>query len=196
MSERSPKVIKYLLDSGYEATIQPLSLYTHEALQNRAKTLFPDPDKADYRLPFPDGVEPAIAGEMRPAEENPEYQSVVRVIEAQRSNWIVDQVLLLTVSFDEDRTKLIQRHKDELEDLRAVGLELPEDAWEATLKHALIRGADEPATLYRVARGTAALTEEDVENGIRLFRVDVSGQAARPVDKPRRAAPDRAENPA
>lgn len=186
------KRIRYLLDSGIEALVTPLSAFTVKALRDRAVTVHPDPDPDDtrYRVSaedLPDGVTlppGGIAG-----TETIEWQQDKRDAETAQSEWLMFAVIDLAVDFG-DRDALVAQLANEREKL-ARYIDLPSDEWQATLRHCVLLSPNEAPDLFRIAAGQMALTEDEVAEGVRYFRPVLQGARRAGVARPASGAEGR-----
>lgn len=170
------KLVRYVPESGVPLLVEPLSPYTSIAISNKAWETYPNPPEEEYRLPFP---ESAIPNDTKPAKDNPEYVRLVNAATIKRSNFIGEKTLLLAVRPDGATvSELIERFAARRKLLSQV-IDLPDDPWLATLIHCICTGVHDADNIHQIATGKAALTEEEIADGIRFFRLDVPGQAAR-----------------
>lgn len=177
MNTGRPAIIVYETLSGVIVHVTPLSIFTIQAIRDRAEQEFPYPDPADYRLP----LENAVEGVTLPASENPEYQALCKPIDDQRQNWKVQAYIDMSCTFPafESRAEMIERFKPRLEQLRKVSL-MSDDDWQNVLNHCVLTGRPDKQALVSLALQDAAipLTPAEVVEGVRFFRVDLSGRKA------------------
>jgi Trp operon repressor len=163
------KVQELLLDSGEYVYVQSLSIYAIRALQDKAEELFPAPDKSEYEKPLPEdkAIEP---GQVIPAEENPDYQQRMKIIEEQRSQYVNHQAIVLCVHPRVEKEALIKKYAARLEQMRQI-MVVPPDEWEATLKMCVIASQEDSGQIAVAIRGLNTIpSEEEVVDGMRIFR--------------------------
>lgn len=165
------KIIEFYLDSGQLVHVTPLSIYHLKALRDRAASLFPYPDEDEFEQPV-DPERSIFPDEVIPATQNPAYQAAMREIDRQRSDWINEQCIDLTADFGATKDELIEQYAPERERLAAV-MDLPEDEWEATFNYCIIRTNEDRVMLVHAAINNILLTEEEVREGVRLFRPQI-----------------------
>lgn len=170
MSE--PKVTELKLGSGVDMRVAPLSPFVFQKLRAKAEQLFPAPDEKAYEVEPEPGLM-AIPGEKIPASQNPVYRAKVEEVEAQRKDWLTLAVVTMACEFTESRESLIEHFEAKLEAMRDF-IDLPEDVWEATLYYGIITSEVEREVIIAAAESRLALTEEEVADGRRLFRPQLS----------------------
>lgn len=172
-----PVVVEYETLSGVMIHITPLSIFTINAVTDRAEEMFPYPDPLPYEMP----IENAVDGVKAPANQNPEYQELCRPIDAERMEWRVTVSIDLACAFPafDSRDAMLARYRPALEKLRRVAV-LPEDDWQAVLLHCVFTGRGERQTVLDIATQskTIPLTPGEVVDGIRFFRAEIPGQTA------------------
>lgn len=173
------KLVETILDSGIRVHIRTLSPYDRAALRQAAETKYALPDKREYELEPAEGI--AIDGFKIPAEENEEYRQAVEEVEAKRTDFLMEAMLDMCVTFpdfDLGKQGIIAHFADYIATRRKY-MTLPEDAWEATWKHAVLRTASDESYIAQIVRDELPLKEVEVSEAIRLFRPAVSREATR-----------------
>lgn len=162
------KVFELLMDSGEYVHVQPLSIYVVQALREKSRTLYPYPDKARYERKLEDAkaIEP---GQVIPAEENPEYQALYDAADEKQQTYVNLQCIALSVEPLQGRQAMIAKYKDRVKQMRAV-MDLPDDAWDATLRFCIISSKQDLGKISNAIMGNALPREEDILNGMRIFR--------------------------
>lgn len=180
MSE--PTIVKYIAQStGIELWINPVSPFTFRAIRRKASEKYPDPDEAPFRLLIPNS---AIEGERMPAKDNPEFVQLVTEQQKRRNSFVSEAVIVLACDPTPNKADLIARFAGQLIPM-TQWLDLPEDAWTATLLHGILRGSSEPDEVSDLASEKLPLTPDEVQEGVaQFFRPDVSRKAARPLVRP------------
>lgn len=170
MSE--PKVTELKLGSGVDIRVKPLSPFVFQKLREKAAQLYPPPDPKEYEIEPDEGVM-AIPGDKIPATQNPAYREKVEAAEAKQKDWLTLAVVTMAAEFSESQSELIERFAEQLDTMRSF-IDLPEDAWEATLYYGIITSEVERQVIVAAAESRLALTEEEVADGRRLFRSQLS----------------------
>lgn len=161
-------VHEHLLDSGEIVYVQPLSIYLVNALRDKARELYPFPNKTDYERTLDDAkaIEP---GQVIPAEENPDYQKLYDEAERKQQEHVNEKCVALSVEPVQGREAMIAKYKDRIAQLREL-MTLPEDAWEATLKFCIMTSRQDFNKITNSIMGQRLPGEEDILNGMRIFR--------------------------
>lgn len=184
-----PSVIEYITQSGIIVHITPLSLFTIQAITNKSEQVLPYPDEANYRE-----ASDLVASGFIPASENETYQALCKEVDAERSRWQESAILELACKYPqwESRADMIATFRGRLEELRPY-LELHKDDWRNVLEHCVFTGYADVAgednqrlrtteryRVVRIARQNAnlALSMPEVIDGMKLFRVQLSGDGA------------------
>lgn len=175
------KRILYDCDSGVTLSVKPLSPFLFQQLRDLSLQKFPDPDKEAYELPYPKELEPAIPGSKIPAEDNPDYRALVDKQSNKRAQFVSRTVITLACEPHEStRGEVISQFANELDVLRET-IELSADVWENTLLYCVITSVKEQADLTLIAESRLPLTPGEVVNGVKFFRLVLSGQGTNGV---------------
>lgn len=170
-----PKIIRHTFDSGVEAIIHPVSPFTFRAIRVKAAERFPYPDPEPYRKP----VEHGVPGLMSRPEDDEDYKRLCAEADNQRGTYFTEALLDLALEFPVGRDALIERFAAQRKSL-AEWVTLPEDDWEATLKHCILIGTNEPQLIADIAMQAAPLTQEEVAEGATsFFRLDLQRYSTR-----------------
>lgn len=191
---REAKHIEHITASGVVAWITPLAGHAFAALQQRARELHPDPDKAAYEEPHPDGIDGAVI----PAEDNPNYVRLKDEAERARNLHVLKATRDLCVQFPifkgDDFTGQYYG-KDELMDYFADRREqlsqyftLPADTWEATYTYCILSSPQDAQIITQIATDQLPVMEVEVAGAMRLFRPYIQRNALRVLS-------NRASNP-
>lgn len=183
-------VIRYVTASGVEVHITPINMATLRAINLKGENLFPFPDPTPYRLPIPD-TEPVLYDN---ADANPEWVKISDEIKAKRQEWVNDAILKYAVKFPlfPTRESLIAHFASDLMALRKIAV-LPEDDFDAVLYHLVLSGnrarRDNDNNLHTLRSDygiiinaciqTMPLTQEEILEGVRFFRVDIPENSVR-----------------
>lgn len=176
------KRILYECDSGVTLSVKPLSPFLFQQLRDLSLQKFPDPDKEAYELPYPEGVEPAIPGSKIPAEDNPDYRALVDKQSNKRAQFVSRTVITLACELSDGvgYSDIVEQFDNERIRLKEI-MELPESAWEATLLYCIITSVKEQVDLTLIAESRLPLTPGEVVNGVKFFRLVLSGQGTNGV---------------
>lgn len=194
-----PSVIEHITQSGVLVYITPLSLFTIQALSNKAEALFPYPDDKPYRE-----ASDLVASGYIPASENPAYVALCQAVDEKRLVWENNAAIELACQYPQwdNHENMIAHFRLRLKELSQF-VEMGADEWRNVLEHCVFTGAirvktDEvigtengkeihkvintPELNYvaRLARQNVnlALTMPEVVGGLRVFRLSVSGATA------------------
>lgn len=180
-----PTIIVFETMSGVVLHITPLNLATVRAVQQKAQEVYPYPEKAPYELPLENTFSPDTKDS---AENNPEYVLKCAEIDKQRRIWADRAVFDYAVRFPAYATRqdLINAFAPRLLELRKIAV-LPDDDYDAILlyiilsgneivsnKNGLSDGTTEYTRVILAAMQALPLTGEEIAEGIRFFRVDLS----------------------
>lgn len=165
------KVIRVPLSSGEVALVTPPSVYTRRAILEKARVLFPGPAEADFEQEAPGAIVPGVK---LPASENPEYRRLAQQTADERLDYVLEFYLDVCVDFDTPPDELVARYALYLDRLRPY-IDLPQDEWQSTYRHAILRSKEDTNNIYKAANETAELSAEEVLDGVRFFRLKVQG---------------------
>lgn len=170
-----PKFVKYVADStGVELYVQPVSPFTFRAIRQKALALYPDPDPKPFERPMPNA---ALEGDMIPGTEHPEWGKLSEAQNRLRSNFVTQSLMIVACAQTPNKQALIERFQDEIEAIRQI-VPIPENAWEATLLHGILKGQREPGEITDLASENLPLTPDEVVEGVaRFFRYTVPRKA-------------------
>jgi len=162
-------LIDVTLTSGVTVRVRRLSPILLQQIAERAKTLYPLPDPAGYRVPLKNAAEPGL---YEPVEMNPDYRAAQRDAILQQNAWYWDKVLRCDVVDSvagESREETLARLGGRLDIYRAALGELDaKDDWQALVLYELIQSADDRALIVKAAQNT--LTQGDVDAAAESFR--------------------------
>lgn len=178
--------------SGVIIHITPLSLFTVKAIEERAAVEFPYPDPEPYQV-----ASDVVVSGFIPADENEEYQALCRAVDEQRVQWCMDRTIDITCAFPgfSNREAMIEHFRPRLKQLEAIAT-LNADEWKNVLNHCVFTGTYDSIVLdaatgkpkavrhpernrvYQLANqsSTLPLSTPEVVEGVKLFRVEVSGR--------------------
>lgn len=178
MTPNNPKTIELELDSGVLVHITPLNRYHIAALVDKANELYPLPDKKAFEGLIEEG---AIAGGVViPAEENPVYIELLNEINQKQHAYKLDAMIDLCAYFPElgDKAAVIAHFADFIAEQRQY-MDLPEDAWQATWRYAVLRTDNDERLVIQAMRNELPLADFELINEIKIFRPILSGARSR-----------------
>jgi len=184
-----PVIVRYETASGVIVHITPLSPFTIAAIRERAEQEHPYPDPEPYRMALQNAADPSIK---EPAENNPEYQALCKPIVEARYAWRLQAYIDISCAYPDfaNADVMIAHFRPRLEALRKVTV-MDDDDWLNVLNHCVFTGSSDRQDVINLAiqNETIPLTPAEVVEGIRFFRVEVQGEAARRLagQQPRRA---------
>lgn len=180
-----PSVIEYETMSGVMVHVTPLSIFTIQSVRDKAEEMFPYPDPEPYRLPIENAVDPSIK---QRAEENPEYAEVCKPVDEKRTAWRVQAYIDLGCSFPAFPTReaLLAHFRPQIEAVRKYAV-MGADEWVDVLNHCVFTGRNDKQIVVSLITqdGTIPLSPAEVLEGVRFFRVEVSGSTARSLARQR-----------
>lgn len=185
-----PSVIEYNTASGVIIHITPLSLFTIQAIVEQSKVVHPYPDETPYRE-----ASDLVASGFIPASENEEYQALCKAVDEERSQWQNDAITQMACKYPQwgTREQMIAHFRPRLEELRPF-VSLHQDDWRNVQEHCVFTGyvdvlddnnksirIPENYRVIRLARQNERipLSMPEVIDGMRLFRLDLSGATRR-----------------
>lgn len=129
----------------------------------------PPPDRKLYERPVPED-EATIPGQTLSAESNPEYQEANNARAQSISDYLVRAYILGYTDFpDLSEDELIARFERIIDRKRKV-MTLPDDAWEATLLHAILQTEEEKQQIVKAVEKTLAVEMVEVIDSVAIFR--------------------------
>lgn len=162
-------VTEIILANGLKCWVYQLSQSDYRKLIAEWRDANPELDKKQYERPVPED-EATIPGQMLSAESNPAYQDAMRARLQSLSDYLVRAYILGYTDFpDNDEADLIARFERVIKGKRKV-MSLPEDAWEATLFHAILQTDEEKQQIVKAVEKTLAVELEDVIDAVAIFR--------------------------
>jgi hypothetical protein len=166
-------VIAIDIEGGRTVYVTPLSAFAARAINQKGLELFPDPDPAPYEVPLPDAV---IEGEMQPATNDPRYVELRKEVQTKRNMYMHAAILSMTQILGVTREELIATYKDTLEQLRQFS-DLPEDDYVAALRTFVLKPHDY-SQIVLAAVNRMPLAQEEIRDGMRIFRLNVQRRTA------------------
>lgn len=171
--ERSgPIVRELLLDSGVVVLIPPLSPIAYGKLLLKAAEEYPLPNEEEFRKPVPNA---AIEGDTFIDKDDPIYKERLDLAKKKQSEYIAKVLQEVSLEFPDGKDVLIARFADKIKGLRKF-IDLPEDEWEATFLYGIISSIADHETILFAAQNALPLTEEEIADGLRIFRYQVQGK--------------------
>lgn len=158
------KVVRLDLDSGVTIEVRPLSPFVLAGIRKRATELHPIPDAP--QKPVPNSV---IEGDTYADTDDKTWRAAALRAQEAQGNYVGQQVIMLSVTVP-DQSAIMAQFEPRLKQI-AEFVDLPDDEWQATLLYGVITSEKEVGLITRVATDRAPLTEEEVAEGVRYFRV-------------------------
>lgn len=194
------RLVQIELDSGETVFVRPLSPFALQAIEETARSAFPTPDKTPFERPLTDVAPNAMPGVMIPAEENPEYQSALKLNKADVNGRMIELTILSGVIVDvsDGREAALERYAGRLARLRKVIPTMPDDDWLAVSMYCLLATFKDRGRVANAAINP--LTDKEVRFALRSFRCEI--QPGRPAGHsgseitPIHASADRQAQPA
>lgn len=157
-------------ENGTKLYFVPLSAWHQLAIFAAVEEALPYPDPLPFELPLPNA---AVEGDRMPATENPDYQQQCQEIELLRRRERVRRLVYAALHrTDPDREILINRYHDLVARLRAVGINESDD-WKLTVEAVFFTDPSFLNQIIAVCQGEAELTEGEVLDHVRLFRLSI-----------------------
>lgn len=158
--------------TGVTLVVTPLTLTARQLILQAVQQQWPMPDKTLYErvsdMPELGSDEPAKI----PAESNPGYIAAVEIIESARAKALQEAVLNVAVSHP-SQDELIRHHLPTLRKLRDLSDDVYEADWPALIQMVLASEV-ELMQVFAAVNRRLALTEAEIINGMRYFRLSVS----------------------
>lgn len=171
--------------TGVEVHITPVSPRYYKAVLDKAQELYPPPDTESFMKPYEqneDALPLAMEGETHYLDKtNPEYIRLLTQAAELRNEYIVQTLVSTNCTFLPDTATLISEFADDVKRLREVSDDVPEDEWEATLWWVILTREDD-RTIVNHLLDRLPLTEDEISDELRFFRVDVQRQKRSRVD--------------
>jgi hypothetical protein len=164
-----PSVVEITLSNGLRVWTHAVSQRDNLRLIQEWEAKNPAPNKDDYRLPVPPDMA-SFEGQMLAPEENPVYQQLLKDRKTSLNDHIIRAYLLGYVEFpDTTEDELIAKHAKAIARKRRV-MDVPDDAWEATLLFALVDDIRDYQLLVNAVQRNLTVDEGEVIDEMRIFR--------------------------
>lgn len=167
------KVVERILSNGVTVRTSPLSPYANARFMRLTEEKYPDADRKPFLAEHPDSVLPVLDEQGWLAAQN-------EILIARNNLWS-ELVISACVEVIGDEQDYIAAYARQIARLRKH-LELPEDAWDATLLYGILENREDVSALLRDAQGITPLSAPEVADGLRIFRPEVHEPA--PGDAP------------
>lgn len=158
---------------GTDIYVPRFNAFMYNAIQKRAEELYPLPDPTPFQKPVPDAL---IEGDMTPASQNPEYQKAVVQVMLKRNQYWQDAVLSALEVRDTKREQIVAVFISSIEPMRQY-VDMPEDNFAAVMRYCVLKPA-EYIEVINSARKEQPLTQEEIREGLRIFRRVIQRDAA------------------
>lgn len=156
------------------------SAFMIDAIKKRASELYPLPDPKPYEQPI-DGA--LVPGDVLPAVQNPEYQKLLTEVMLQRNRYLQYTVMSAIEIPDGDSDDMIAHgevvalYKTVLDSMRqAAAIPENDNVFALTLFYCVLK-PDEYVEIVNAAIKEQPLSQEEIRNGLRIFRRDVHGHS-------------------
>lgn len=181
-NEALPSVIEYVCQTGVLIHVTPLSIFTLQALRHKSEDVYPYPAKAEYEVPSE-----LVASGFIPADENPDYKAACEAVDKERGLWVDNAVLDLSCAYPQypNRESMIAHFAPRLLQMGKY-IELSGDDWKDTLQHCVftkttisgrsMRNERVDVVSLALQQSGLALSMSEVMDGLRVFRLEVSGR--------------------
>lgn len=164
-----------------------LKVWVYQESQSDYRRLFktwldanPNPDKKSFEVAVP-AEDASFEGQTLSADSNPEYKDLLQARMQSLNDYLVRAYILGYTDFpDHTESDLIARYERVISRKRKV-MDLPADAWEATLFHAILTTEDEKRQIVQAVEKKLAVDYEEVVDSVAIFRPVNSGRANRTV---------------
>lgn len=158
-----------ILKNGLRVWVYQQGRSDYHKLKQEYLAANPEPDKKEFERPVPED-DATIPGQMLSAESNPAYQDASRARVFEFMNYLVRAYVLGYTDFpDYTEDELIKQFERVIARKRKV-IDLPEDAWEATLFHAILTTDEEKQQIVNAVEKTLAVEMVDVIDAVAIFR--------------------------
>lgn len=159
-----------------------LSAFMIDAIKKKAGELHPLPDPKPYEKPLPDAV---IEGDVIPASQNPAYQQALAQVMQARNRYL-QYASLSAVEIPDGAPGKVVPHRDviqlyehQLESMRAFATIPDNENTFALILHYCILTPAEYIEIVNAATREQQLTQEEVLEGLRIFRRDIQRNTTR-----------------
>lgn len=164
-----PSATELILSTNLRVWVYPMNSTDFIRVMDDFEKLHPAPDKTAYERPVPP-EDASFEGQMLSGESNPDYIAALNVRARARKQYIIRSYLLGYVDYpDTSEEELIARYARVIKHKRRA-MTLPEDAWEATVMHALITEPEDQQMIVNVIERKMPLSEGEVTDQVRIFR--------------------------
>lgn len=163
--------------TGIILWVYPMTLADQQALRTAAKKIITEPNPQDYAqaLDPEESFIPTTSGKNTEA-----YEKAMSAYEGQINQYVTDGFYAGFVDSPLGRDVLVQAYKRQL-DLKRDVVPMPQNAWAATLRHAILQTAKDASTVIAAGQALLPLTGGEVADGIRIFRLSDEQKPTRKV---------------
>lgn len=156
--------------AGVVAYVTPLSPVTRQVILDQAKVVHPDFDTEPFMVEVPNS---AVPDQKFLDDQNPEYRRLMFDLMAQRNTYITRLHIEMAVEFRESEDELVARYKPQLTKLKM--LYQTDTDWQIVLHQIILNRQSERQLVLDIATDKAPLTEGEVQDGLRIFRLQLPG---------------------
>lgn len=161
------------LDSGVSLYVGMVGFDLFQAIQKKGNELYPDIDPKPYEVPA-DNVQFLVP---IPGTKHEDYIALQEKQAGKRQEWLSQQVIKIASLHElNDRAGLVKKYAERVATLRQF-VDLPDDAWEATLFGCVIASDDDHRLIWQAALKRLPITGDEIQNSFRIVRLVIQ-QAA------------------
>lgn len=164
-------IVDVTLKIGVTVQVTPLSPLLQRRIVNQSSELFPLPDPKLYETPIEDALVP---GSTAPASQNPDYRAALAQVHVNRLWRTFERILALCVTHPQ-ADAIAASYAPQVEKARKSGelLEETDDSpFTVVLRNFLVT-EDDQIPLMKAAQLAGEITEGEVAEGRKFFRLDV-----------------------
>lgn len=164
-----PLATELILSNGLRCWVYPVTQMDRLRILEKWVKEHPEPDKKGYERPVP-AEDASFEGQTLSADSNPEYQNALALWRDARADYITNVLLLMCTEFpDYDKADLIARFARVIAQKRQV-MDLPADAWDATVRFALIATIEDQSQIIRAVESRLPVEYGEIIDQVRIFR--------------------------
>lgn len=169
-------VVEFQTFSGVVALVTPLSPVTRQVIIDQAADVHPDFDKEPFLVEVPNS---AVPDQKFLDDNDPEYKRLMTKLLNRRNSYITRMHIEVAVEFKESEDELLARYKKQLARLKK--LHQSDDDWQIVLHQIILARDSERDQILQIAMDRAPLTEGEVQDGLRIFRLNVPRNGLQPA---------------
>lgn len=168
-AEMLPQATELQLSNGLKAWVYPVSAHDRMELIQKWLKDNPEPDKQAYEMPVP-AEDASFEGQTLAAETNPEYQRIQKERRESLSEYLTNAFLVGYTEFpDHKESDLVAKFARVIARKRRV-MDLPADAWEATLRFALLDTPEDQRQIMAAVEMRLPVEYGEIIDQVKIFR--------------------------